>query len=208
MRAPLPLVALLGLTVLACAELPGEVVGTYRITMKLTENTCGPGAVNLLNGHRYAVELRDDGHHGYWRVPNQPPLQGKYEDRHFSFENTGIVAHEESDAGARGCTLRQVDVLTGTLRGASDEDASTDESSEPDEDGASDAGAAKEQDDADAGTTDAGVADDLPLHGEHVFTISAVAGTDCTTALPPRGVFAALPCTVRYTLTGVKMKPF
>jgi hypothetical protein len=216
MRALSAIAALLGASLLGCGELPGEVVGTYRITMKLEENSCGPGAVNLLNGHRYAVELRSDAQHGYWRVPGQPPLQGSYDERKFRFENTGIVAHEDSDAGARACTLRQLDVLTGQLRGASaqDPDAGSDEAESDDEqaldagDEAGDASVEKEQDDDDAGMDDAGTSAELPLHGEHTFTISAVAGTDCTSALAPRGSFAKLPCSVRYAIGGVKIKPF
>jgi hypothetical protein len=216
MRALSAFAALLGLSVLACGELPGEVVGTYRITMKLEENSCGPGAVNLLNGHRYAVELRSDAQHGYWRVPGQPPLQGSYEARRFRFENTGIVAHEDSDAGPRGCTLRQLDVLTGQLRGASaeDPDGGSDGSESEDEqaldagDESGDAAVEKDQDDANADAGDGGTTSELPLHGDHTFTISAVAGTDCSTALAPRGSFAKLPCNVRYAIGGVKIKPF
>ena len=44
MRDRVPYLALLALSALACGELPGQVVGTYRITMKLEENSCGAGA--------------------------------------------------------------------------------------------------------------------------------------------------------------------
>jgi hypothetical protein len=202
-----------GATALACGELPGEVVGTYRITMMLEDNSCGAGAINVLDGHRYSVELRSDMKRGYWHVPNQPPLKGDYDAPNFSFENSSIVANEGPDAGPRGCSLRQVDRLTGKLTelpdagSDDDEDAETDSDDDaedtPDKDvkldAGSDAGAAE-----DAGSDD----DDAALRGEHTFTISAAAGSNCSSALTPRGPFEKLPCTVRYAVRGVPIKPF
>jgi hypothetical protein len=223
MRDRVPFLALLALSTLACGELPGEVVGTYRITMKLEENTCGAGAVNLLDGHRYAVELRSDDEYGYWRVPEQPPLRGSYEPPDFHFQNSGVVAYEGGDAGPRPCALQQVDLLTGQLTklpDAGSEDAA--ESAEDEDDQELDAGADELDtgvDELDAGNgkdkddeLDAGDAaaenPKIVLLGKHVFTVSAVGGTDCSPALPPRGRFDKLPCTLRYAISGVKIKPF
>jgi hypothetical protein len=176
MRALAPLL-LFTASVLACTELPGEVIGTYRVTMKLEENTCGTGAVNLLDGHRYAVELRSDAQYGYWRIPDQPLLQGSYDPPNFRFENSGLVAQVGAEAGPRGCALRQVDLLTGKLTKLPD-----------------------------AGSEDPDAA--IVLRGEHTFTVSAAAGTDCASALPPVGPFDKLPCTVRYSVIGINIKPF
>lgn len=207
--------ALFGATALACGELPGEVVGTYRITMTLEDNSCGAGAVNLLDGHRYSVELRADTKQGYWHVPGQPPLKGDYDSPEFRFENSSIVANEGPDAGPRGCSLRQVDRLTGKVialpdAGTEAEDAEVD--AEVDDEDASekntkklDAGVDAEADeDDDAGADE----EDLALRGEHTFTISAASGSTCSSALAPVGPFEKLPCTVRYAVRGVSIKPF
>jgi hypothetical protein len=218
MRALAPLL-LFTASVLACTELPGEVIGTYRVTMKLEENTCGTGAVNLLDGHRYAVELRSDAQYGYWRIPDQPLLQGSYDPPNFRFENSGLVAQVGAEAGPRGCALRQVDLLTGKLTklpdaGSEDPDAASEEPDDlvdaaghdaSDED--LDAGAAEESSDEDA-QQDAATNDKIVLRGEHTFTVSAAAGTDCASALPPVGPFDKLPCTVRYSVIGINIKPF
>jgi hypothetical protein len=212
-RAALVLSALLAL---ACGELPGTAIGTYRITMKLEENTCGASAIHVLDGHRYSVQLRSDEKRGYWRIPSQPPLEGSYDAPRFSFENSGIVANEGPDAGPRGCSLRQIDRLTGELTSSLDGgDADSPDASEnqdEDEDGGGidagdelDAGLAS---DAQSDGTDGGDHRDSVLHGEHVFTISAVAGNDCRSALAPHGAFERLPCTVRYSFRGVPIKPF
>jgi hypothetical protein len=194
--------------------------------MKLEENSCGAGAVNLLDGHRYAVELRSDGEYGYWRVPEQPPLRGSYQPPDFHFQNSGIVAYEGGDAGPRACTLQQVDLLTGKLTklpdaGSPDAEA---EANEPEESNGEtfdagdeeldagieelDAGDGKDKNDSDAAADAASQNPKVVLVGEHVFTVSAVGGTDCSPALPPRGRFDKLPCTLRYAVSGVKIKPF
>jgi hypothetical protein len=212
MRVRLLGFALLGLGALACDDLPGDVVGTYRVTMKLEENSCGAGAVNLLDGHRYSVELRSDTKQGYWHVPEQPPLKGDYDAPDFRFENASIVASEGPDSGPRGCSLRQVDTLTGEVvklpdaGSAEGEDASTDLAEDDADSATLDAGLdAGESEDADE---DAGGDGDLALRGEHTFTISAASGSDCASALAPHGPFDKLPCTVRYSVRGVAIKPF
>jgi len=215
MRALVPLTALFASSLLACGELPGEIVGTYKIGMTIEENTCGEGAVNLLHGHRYAAELRSDGKRGYWRVPSAPPLEGEYDAPKFRFESSAIVANEGADAGPRGCTLRQVDVLTGEVSKLPD--AGSEPHAEGDEEDAEENDDEESYPDAlDAGpdASDAGLdaeqdaGDDLALRGQHTFTISAVAGTDCTAAFAPRGRFEKLPCTLRYSVRGVDTKPF
>lgn len=210
MRPLVPLLSLLAVSTVGCGELPGERVGTYKITMTLAENTCGATALHLLDGHRYSAELRQDARHGYWRVPSQPPLEGKYDPPGFRFESSGLVATEGPDAGPRGCALRQHDVLIGELSKLPETDAGMDagDDTEDADDETLDAG----DEDSDSGPEkdkekDAG-ADEPALRGEHTFTITPVAGTDCRVALTPSGQFEKLPCTVRYTLEGVDTKAF
>jgi hypothetical protein len=178
---------------LGCSDLPGEVVGTYRIRMTLEENQCGARAVYLTDGRRYAAELRAEGTRGYWRVPGKPLLAGKYNAPEFHFEYQALVASSPFDAGTPLCRLLQSDVLNGRIR-LDNEDAGEPQE-EPDE----------PQDEADEPEQeDAGAA----LEAELEYTISAEPGANCAAALAPEGAFEKLPCSVRYSLHGEPTKPF
>ena len=169
--------ALLSICGLACADLPGDVIGTYRITVKLEENECGKYAVYRLTD--YSAQLRGDARHGYWRVPGQTSLLGKYEAPEFHFEYRSVVAQSTEDAGPSRCRLIQSEVLTGRVKR---KDATDNE------------------DPADEEAHD--------LEGEHELTISAEQSSDCESALAPVGAFEKLPCTVRYSLLGKRIKAF
>lgn len=174
------------------SQLPGEPVATYRVVMSLVENTCGAQAIISTDGKEYSVELRQDGVKGYWRRAGRPAVQGTLDaNNNFSFTSSGVVASEQ-DAGADGCQLVQDEVLSGSLRA----DAGGDGGVASGEAGAAAAG--------DAGTEALG-----SLIGEDTLRITSLAGTDCSRALAAGGgPFEALPCTVRYKLTGVKRDPF
>ena len=220
--------ALLALSAAACSDLPGEVLGTYKVTMALEENTCGASAVHSLNGKRYAVQLRGEGTRGYWRIPGQPQLQGKYEAPEFEFEFGAVVASSGPDAGPRGCRLTQLDQVTGSLLYPADDDVLDGGGGGDDEvmdaDGTDDDGTGDDaegpteeetpddesgDDDEASDALDAGVRKSTGLLGEHLMTIAAEPGTDCRhDALMPAGAFERLPCNVRYKLVGVPTKPF
>ena len=181
-----PRLTLLGAYLLAaCQPLPGEVVGTYSVTMMLEENSCGLAAVHPLDGKKYSVELRDDDELAYWRIPGQTPIQGKYEAPDFSFEYASVVATGMNDAGMATCRLVQSELLTGRVALSA---------------------AGVQEVDLDAGS-DAARDENIVLLGEHELTISQQPGGDCSEALPPKGAFEKLPCVVRYGLSGVKRKP-
>ncbi|HEX6239428.1 MAG TPA: hypothetical protein VFZ61_00990 [Polyangiales bacterium] len=206
-----------------CSELPGETLGTYKVTMTLQENTCGEVAVFSLDKKRYSVELRsDENSRAYWRIPGQTPIQGRYEAPEFEFDFRAVVANAGPDAGPTGCRLVQRDQVSGSLITDDSEDdepsdAGVDADQQADDDeldaGAEDPDAepdaasdAEDSDEAEAGRqADAGTT----LAGEHTMTITAEQGTDCRRdALMPAGPFERLPCKVRYKLTGVPTKPF
>jgi len=175
------------------AQLPGEPVATYRVVMSLVENTCGSQAIISTDGKEYSVELRQEGVKGYWRRAGRPAVQGTLDaDYNFTFTSSGVVASEQ-DAGTDGCQLVQDEVLSGTLRADAGGDGGVP--------AGGDAGVAAA---GDAGTDALG-----SLIGEDVLRITSMAGTDCSRALAAGGgPFEALPCTVRYKLTGVKRDPF
>ena len=205
---PWTLLALFGT---ACSELPGEVLGTYKVTMTLEENSCGASAVYSLDKRRYSVELRSDERFGYWRIAGKTPIQGTYDAPDFAFEFSSIVANSGPDAGPNGCRLQQHDQVTGSLEldardaggDAAEGDAASDDAEVDDNpfDDTFDAGK--------SGYKDAGGDTGAALIGEHSMTISGAAGTDCRAdALAPKGPFERLPCVVRYSLRGVPTKPF
>jgi hypothetical protein len=181
-------------------KLPGEVVGTYRVTMKLEENTCGPNAVFLSDGKSYSVQLRADGNQGYWRLADGKPLPGKYtQDKGaFAFTFSSIVATSDPDAGEPVCQLQQNETLSGKIHGLKVDEASEDDDA--------DAGGFR----ADAGVEDGGVitANPTTLSGTHQLDISPAAGSDCRQAFQPRGPFAMLPCKVVYRLSGQERDDF
>jgi hypothetical protein len=179
---------LLGICSLAaCQPLPGEVVGTYAVTMELEENTCGNAAVHPLDGNKYSVELREDDEHAYWRIPSQTPIEGSYNAPRFEFELESLVASSVPDGGTLPCRLIQTELLTGRVAlsdaGVTDVDLDAGES---------------EEDERGKG---------LMLLGKHELNISAEPGGDCSEALPPKGAFQKLPCVLRYQLRGVNRKP-
>jgi hypothetical protein len=182
-RFALPTLALLGL---GCDTTPpGEVVGTFEITMKLEENTCGDQAVIITDGRMFAAELRkDDAGRAYWRVPDQKIVDGSYEDDTYRFVAAGIVASSKPGETPQ-CSIHQTAVLEAEVDVEPAGDAGVDE----DRDAGADAG---------AGATE------LVLEGDYTLSIEQAAGTDCSGALAPAGPFKTLPCTVRYDVTGTE----
>jgi hypothetical protein len=172
----------------------GDEIGTYRVRMSLVENTCGAGAIHNQDGHSYTVQLRAKDGQGYWRVGGQKPLLGSYDQGNFSFTFESLVAHSAPDASIF-CQLMQSDQVSGVA------------SLESSDAGTADAGADAATEDTDAATAP-GSPPPHGLTGQHVFMISAVAGTDCTEALTPIGPFERLPCKVRYTLEGTPAESF
>jgi hypothetical protein len=59
--------------------------------------------------------LRGEAGRGYWRVPGQTPLRGKYDPPEFRFEYRSLVAQSEADAGPARCRLLQSELLTGQV---------------------------------------------------------------------------------------------
>ncbi|MFM2420096.1 MAG: hypothetical protein RL385_4819 [Pseudomonadota bacterium] len=206
MRARFPAGAALCALALACdPQLPGDVAGTFKVHVTLRENTCGAGAVFTNDQREYSVELRTDETHqrAYWHVPKVQPLTGSLAPGDgFVFRMESIVATQAGDAGTLPCSLMQAEELVGSfLR----EDAGTDGA-----DDALDAETEIATDAGDGGIVSASVAEptpDAPLAARHTLTISAAQGSDCGTAIAPKGPFTLLPCTLRYDLVGTRRGP-
>jgi hypothetical protein len=173
------------LALLGCPPaVPGELVGTFDVLMQLEENGCGEGAVYVTDGQRFAVELRKDGPKAYWRVPEQPMIDGYEQSGEYRFTMRTIVDSSDADAGPV-CQIVQTAELVAKVQAA-----------------LQDAGAGDAASDA-APAESAG----LVLDATYTLTLDAVQGTDCSAAISPRGVFNALPCTVAYRFVGTEREP-
>lgn len=197
-------------------DLPGHAIGTYKVVMKLEENTCGPGALPLADGYNYAVELRADEPRGYWRVPHVGPISGTYRDGAFSFTTKATLELGNADAGTAGCLVIREELLEGhvTVVDAGRPDAAeppTDATSTqaPAADAAGDAGSERIADaaDVDAASGDA-AADAAPLTGEHTISFYPDPQGRCAGEQGPLGSFERLPCSARYALTGTARDSF
>lgn len=167
----------------------GDEIGTYQVTMSLKENTCGPSALHEQDGHRYRVQLRANETRGYWRLPGQPALEGRFDAGEFVF-GFGSVADQSPEDAETFCQILQEEALTGSVATLT-----------------ADGGSESPASDQDAGAEQVVSAEGLV--GEHVFTLRAADGTDCTAALVAAGGgFEMLPCKVRYSLTGTPTESF
>ena len=169
-----------------CSDnLPGDVIGAYRVTMRLDDNSCGERGLPLPDGYAYAVELRADEPRGYWRTPGAAPIEGRYQRGSFEFGFAMTLDLGRADAGTAGCLVRREELLRGEVTIAND------------------AGV------GDAAIEDAGRAlDDEALSGEHVISFTPDPNGRCANVRGPIDVFAQLPCSARYRLLGAPTKPF
>jgi hypothetical protein len=217
----------------ACAacdvpDLPGEEVGTYQITGALLENECGEAAVPALARVTFPAELRNDRGQALWRRPDAPLATGRISrDGHYLFELE--VRHPvtaETSLGPVECTLRQRDRLDVSLRDPADgADGGVESDAGPASDGVDagndegDAGPASDGVDAgndegqDAARSDAGAAERGSRARRLVGTHDVEMAADDALACEPLkvasgGPFLALPCRVRYSLTGEPRERF
>lgn len=171
-----------------CSEnLPGEVVGAYRVTMRLEENSCGELGLPLADGYRYTAELREEEPRGFWRTPSAAPIEGRYQSGTFEFSFAMTLELGMADAGTAGCLVRREEQLRGTV---SFEDA-----------GAEDAGSAD-------GGARAPRGGESALAGEHRISFIPDPNGRCANVRGPVHVFAQLPCGARYRIEGEPTKSF
>jgi hypothetical protein len=188
-RAPWLVLALL----VGCStEIPGDVVGAYTIQMRLTDNNCGAGVVP--SAQTYAAELRaGETPRGFWRVPKQAPIEGRYEAGEFQFTFSMGLELGNADAGTAGCTAIREELLQGRVTLA-----------EPDA-GVRDGGAADAASTSvvrDAGSSSAG------LSGTHRISFRTNPQGRCANHPGPLALFERLPCSALYELQGAPRKAF
>jgi hypothetical protein len=184
--------SLLALLCGCSTEVPGEVVGAYTIQMRLTDNNCGAGVVPI--AQTYAAELRaGETPRGFWRVPKQAPIEGRYEGGAFQFTFSMGLELGNADAGTAGCTAIREELLQGEVT-----------LGEPDA-GGRDSGvtdAASSSVGRDAGSSLAG------LSGTHRISFRTNPQGRCANQTGPLALFERLPCSALYELRGTPRKPF
>lgn len=114
-RLPLSAVILLALCGGCPGDIPGEVVGTYRVELDLEENTCGNGAAPFPDGKSYSVELRAEGPRGYWHIADAPPYPGQHDAGQFDFAFAQALELGSADAGTGGCIVLREETLRAHL---------------------------------------------------------------------------------------------
>lgn len=208
-RALAALLLALGSAATGCKmpEPPGELVGAYHITGKLTENTCGTDALPAVSRLSFDVQIRRNHGSGLWVRDKPPPFSGQLgADGHFLFElsNSYTVNGMASDPGQQLLAMDPTQLMDPTLVDRLDQQAmkscrlTVDESIE----GtltraliAEDAGGPSGASAASASMSD--------LVAENEIAIHAASGTSCDKVLAAQGgPFAALPCHAHYDLEG------
>lgn len=199
-------------------ELPGELVGAYRIDGVLMENSCGSTALPAADPLRFDVEIRRQDGGGLWLVASPPGQPGTLADNgDFSFQRESTydvgaqarrpvelliemdierladpeAAQQQGEDRTQPCRLAVTERIAGTLL----------RDSLADEDGGI------ETSEASAAADDETRGGNADLIGENEIAVR-VAGGDCRASLDDNGgPFEQLPCEVRYELEGELIMP-
>ena len=182
---------LLGVPLSGCPVDPeGDVVGTYSVSGSLVENSCGSTAFAAQDPIDFVVELRAEDHGpAYWRRPTTGIVSGSHTGDEYRFRTEAPVTlyGPDVEAGTAGCTLAQIETIQITAKASTLDDAGVP---------------------LDQGTADAGVAADGTFRGTSTIELSPTADSNFLRAVAlSGGPFLALPCRVRYDLSGVARSP-
>ena len=120
----LPFVALAGLTLAGClnfrkvddAKAPGDMLGMYDVSGKLSTSTCGEGALGAGNTWNFQVKLTRQANDIYW-LNGQETLVGDIanDGRTFSIQSGVQVVVSQPGRGRPGCIINRRDDADGKL---------------------------------------------------------------------------------------------
>lgn len=183
----------------------GENMGSYLFTGVLEANECG-AAAPVLDTVEFRVQLRNDRGQAIWRRPDAPVTYGTV------LGDTWTIQTSTSTPLYETCSMTQTETIIVTAdtiaADAGPADAGPDDAGASDP-GEGDAGEGDAHVDLDGGASDA--APPPPQYdfaGTHVIRVTPDAGSDCSPSLATYGgPFPALPCEVRYRLSGVPTDP-
>jgi hypothetical protein len=196
-------------------ELPGELVGAYRINGALTENSCGSAALPAADPLSFSVEIRKQGQSGLWLAAAPPAHPGSLsDDGAFSFQRQSTydvggrarqpvelltemdidrladpeAAQQLGENATAPCRLTITERIDGTVLRESQ--------------GRADAGDRAHDTSASAGREEPRDSE-VDLVADNEIGVVVVAGSDCRASLKANGgPFEQLPCAVRYELEG------
>ena len=210
-RHLVPFAAALSGAVIGCTPqpYPGSPVGTFHIVGEVTSNTCGAG-VPVTNPIGIDVEIRGDGMGtAYWRTTGASAsslIAGVITPGEvFTFSQAAqtVVQQPNMSLNFVGCTVDQVETLSGSISYPVVADAGVDAS---DDAGSGDDGGVTATGMDGGVPTDAGPSS---LSGTETISFSPTTGYDCSQAFVTLGgPFATLPCQITYTLVGYPRASF
>jgi hypothetical protein len=98
------------------AKQPGDLLGTYDVSAKLEQSTCGSGALGSVESWRFQVKLSRFENDLYW-LNGREAIVGSIENdgRTFSFDSRVDVDIPPEESGDAECRIRREDSATGKL---------------------------------------------------------------------------------------------
>ncbi len=94
---------------------PGEVLGFYALSGKLTDDSCGAESLNAPDEWSFEVKLSRDRSTLYW-LNGREAIVGQIDDAgSFGFETHLDLELAEQHGAAKGCTVRRSDAAAGAL---------------------------------------------------------------------------------------------
>jgi hypothetical protein len=97
---------------------PGEVLGFYALSGKLTDDSCGAESLNAPGEWSFEVKLSRDRGTLYW-LNGREGIVGEIDAAgSFSFETHVDKTLAERRGAAKGCTMRRSDIASGALSNA------------------------------------------------------------------------------------------
>jgi len=99
---------------------PGEVLGLYTLSGRLTEDDCGAESLNAPPEWSFEVKLSRERSTLYW-LNGREAIVGEIDDAgSFSFETHLDLKLAEARGAAKGCTVRRSDGAVGSLTSSDD----------------------------------------------------------------------------------------
>jgi len=100
---------------------PGDALGSYAITGKLRDDSCGADSLNAPERWSFSVKLSRLGGTLYWLNGREAIVGDIDKTGRFAFESQVLVPLAERKGAAKGCTIVRRDAASGSL---SDSEAS------------------------------------------------------------------------------------
>ena len=98
---------------------PGELLGSYAVTGKLGDDSCGADALNAPQSWSFQVKLSREGSTLYWLNGREAIVGDIDKSGRFAFETHLDLPLSAKHGAVPGCTIVRSDSASGTLAGSS-----------------------------------------------------------------------------------------